>query len=665
MSVEKVVGEVGLETLRNWANGRFSSKSDTSDSIKVATDPLLKNGGVIASSALTSSLLVSENEGKVYDLSSALIVDDGNKALFMEGFVGSYTKGTAVTVVQVTAPTYVAASGIAESGVTYYARTGIDPNYKYTVVSGIVAGEDSVDGLYTLTVAPVYKFFVLNGDTSSFLTSHQDISGKADKVVGATNGNIPKLDSNGNLVDSGKSFADLLTENDVVDNTSSTATNKPLSANQGRRMQRQIDIIDSNARFLSLWNCITGLPVSFPFDSPYAYKTGDRYTVSVCTSRIIDQTEEYDEEADYAVGEYTVVINTTTGKPVLYECNTAIVGGEAWNASHWDVVHDYVPNGSSFVSGVASSTIATEDIYSNDEFVFDATYWLHQINTGGKVDFANVAGKPTDNQELAAALDGVVKHSSDTPMPPVPTNSDLLNNHPDTFFASAGSLAQVEVSPAQNPHSVGALIVFNSVMYKVTAAIAVGDTLAVGINIANDSVANELSAKFDKSSVAQSIGVDTDKVPSSNAVKTALGDKFDKANIAQALGSDTDKVPSNKVVNDAISDIIASIGTTYTDSNSTYGVSAKAYVIGDIVLCNISKDRGTLIPNQSSINLLSNIPNPLSNTDYNVLYVNDSYQIREGLVLRINTQGKLVCIQGNHNEAVRSFSCTTFMWKWK
>ena len=93
-------------------------------------------------------------------------------------------------------------------------------------------------------------------------------------------------------------------------------------------------------------------------------------------------------------------------------------------------------------------------------------------------------------------------------------------------------------------------------MYKVTAAIAVGDTLAVGINIGNDSVENELSAKFDKSSVAQSIGVDTDKVPSSNAVKTALDDKFDKANIAQALGSDTDKVPSNKVVNDAISDII-------------------------------------------------------------------------------------------------------------
>lgn len=38
---------------------------------------------------------------------------------------------------------------------------------------------------------------------SDFLTAHQDISGKADKVTGATNGNLAGLDGNGNLTDSG------------------------------------------------------------------------------------------------------------------------------------------------------------------------------------------------------------------------------------------------------------------------------------------------------------------------------------------------------------------------------------------------------------------------------------------------------------------------------
>ena len=43
---------------------------------------------------------------------------------------------------------------------------------------------------------------------AGYLTEHQDISGKADKVSGATNGNFAGLDSNGNLIDSGKSASD-------------------------------------------------------------------------------------------------------------------------------------------------------------------------------------------------------------------------------------------------------------------------------------------------------------------------------------------------------------------------------------------------------------------------------------------------------------------------
>ena len=47
------------------------------------------------------------------------------------------------------------------------------------------------------------------GATATVLTAHQDITGKADKVSSATAGNFAGLDSNGNLVDSGKSYSDL------------------------------------------------------------------------------------------------------------------------------------------------------------------------------------------------------------------------------------------------------------------------------------------------------------------------------------------------------------------------------------------------------------------------------------------------------------------------
>ena len=45
----------------------------------------------------------------------------------------------------------------------------------------------------------------------SALQSHQDISGKADKVSNATNGNFAGLDANGNLTDSGSKAADFAT----------------------------------------------------------------------------------------------------------------------------------------------------------------------------------------------------------------------------------------------------------------------------------------------------------------------------------------------------------------------------------------------------------------------------------------------------------------------
>lgn len=61
-----------------------------------------------------------------------------------------------------------------------------------------------------------------------------NISGYASKVSSPITDDLAKLTATGDLADSGKKLSDLVLKSDVVDNLISTATNKPLSANQGR-----------------------------------------------------------------------------------------------------------------------------------------------------------------------------------------------------------------------------------------------------------------------------------------------------------------------------------------------------------------------------------------------------------------------------------------------
>ena len=70
-------------------------------------------------------------------------------------------------------------------------------------------------------------------DTNTYLTSHQDISGKADKVTSATNGNFAALDSNGNLTDSGHKHSDYLTSHQDLSNYVQKSNTTGLLKNDG------------------------------------------------------------------------------------------------------------------------------------------------------------------------------------------------------------------------------------------------------------------------------------------------------------------------------------------------------------------------------------------------------------------------------------------------
>ena len=121
------------------------------------------------------------------------------------------------------------------SGAIKTALDGLDAAGKADKVEGATDGDlAALDENGNLTDS--------GSKASDFLTEHQDVSGKADKVESATDGNLAGLDANGNLTDSGKSAANvvmksstagLLKNDGSVDETEyASAANLALKANQ-------------------------------------------------------------------------------------------------------------------------------------------------------------------------------------------------------------------------------------------------------------------------------------------------------------------------------------------------------------------------------------------------------------------------------------------------
>lgn len=95
--------------------------------------------------------------------------------------------------------------------------TAAEPSYKYDIFAGPIdlsgyalKSEMSVTP-GTGTDADKTTIQLKSGLTATVLTTHQDISGKADKVASATSGNLAGLDGNGNLTDSGSKASDFAT----------------------------------------------------------------------------------------------------------------------------------------------------------------------------------------------------------------------------------------------------------------------------------------------------------------------------------------------------------------------------------------------------------------------------------------------------------------------
>lgn len=140
-----------------------------------------------------------------------------------------------------------------------------------------------------------------------------------------------------------------ITVPNVINNLTSTSTSDSLSAAQGKILNDKITDLQSIGRFLSLWDATTWLPISFPLDIPYNYRTWDYYLVET--------------------------IGASNKRP-------------DWVQYTW----------------AASSTTETDEVEVWDMYIYDWAVRLLQINHGKTVSFANLSWQPSDNANLATAL---------------------------------------------------------------------------------------------------------------------------------------------------------------------------------------------------------------------------------------------------------------------
>ena len=146
----------------------------------------------------------------------------------------------------------------------------------------------------------------------------------------------------------------------VINNVTSTSTGDALSANMGRELQEEINNLKSLGRFLALWNCATGLAQSDPITSPRPYHAGDYFVVG-----------------------------------------TIAASG----------ANNYRPNGTQYVIGVASTVVETAEVAIGDVYYYDGNgNWRLQSNSQKEITFANIAGQPSDNANLATALDSKLEN---------------------------------------------------------------------------------------------------------------------------------------------------------------------------------------------------------------------------------------------------------------
>ena len=348
----------------------------------------------------------------------------------------------------------------------------------------------------------------INGDIANQYDLQQALSGKQNVIV--------DLDT----IRSGAALgATSLQASDIVNNTSTDSSSKALSAAMGKEIQDEINNLKARGRFLSLWDCSTGLAETNPPESPYTYKAGDYFVIGT------------------------------------------IASGSGTN---------YKPNGSSYTIGVASTTVETAEVAIDDCYFYDGTNWKLQSNAQKTLSFANIAGDPYDNTNLASALNA--KQDELTPGTGIDITNDTISNSGVRSVATGSTNGTISVNTNGTSAEVavkglGTAAYTPTTDYATSTQGGKADTAIQGVQINSTDLTKDANNKVNIP-VATSSSLGVVAVGSGLAIQSGNGAVYivaaTESNLINKLNGSNPVVSSN--LNMAIREGLGNNNLTWTDA---------------------------------------------------------------------------------------------------
>lgn len=276
-------------------------------------------------------------------------------------------------------------------------------------------------------------FFEAAGDTS-----HEVVSGRFKYYETGDIWNINGLDENGNtvfsnyqvytqdLVDAG--FVLIVPITDIADEEEITydLTYGEQTVYSWARIDVQPDA--TRGRFLSLWNCATGLPLSNPASSPYEYATGDYFIVSN-----VDSTTNYKPSGT----SYTTGVASTTVETIDVKVDDTYY----FDGTNWRLQQNVSPVGYEMTANkvISISNASTDTQYPSAKCVYDALAYKQDSSTAVTHTASTAAGNSTTPVYIAA--DGTATAISYSIEKSVPSNAAFTDTTYSVFSGANGSTA--------------------------------------------------------------------------------------------------------------------------------------------------------------------------------------------------------------------------------
>ena len=400
----------------------------------------------------------SGDSGLLSESDYNILVDDTKNAVIRNG-----SEEYELVAVEIDHRTYIAKNTSSNTNVTFYAIT--------------VNTTEESDTFRSWSKANIDPFTKVEASNTN---GHISVNGNDVKVY-----ELP-----GNVLDTG----------DVINNVTSTATDKPLSANMGYELKQQIDNVATIGRYLSQWNCTTGLPVTNPTTLPYEYRKGDYYRVS------------------------EVGITRVTR---------------------------YKPSGTQY-TGVASTEVETDtDIKPDDIYFYDGTVWILQKVIVRDVSFGGIIGNPYDNTALSDALHA--KQDSINDLSTIRDNASAGKTASDTI-ATYGDVVTHntnEFVDTTTNQSIGGTKTFTSRPNVNSTNVALVSELPTKVSDLQNDAEYVTESELTQKDYATNTAVSTNYVKKSDYqefatnVNTAMTELSDSVDGLQAGKADKTEIPTN------------------------------------------------------------------------------------------------------------------------